>query len=140
VRTRKYFEAARHSLSERGAFGNAAVSRKEDIMSVNVKNGTPMHGPSLCETCESAHIVKGYRESELLVVCRATYEPQRCVTFPVSECSSYVNKNRQTLYEMGKIAWTVAPRGPKRAAGFVAPGASIEDECEIELVLNDDES
>jgi hypothetical protein len=39
-------------------------------MSFNVKNGTPMHGPSLCETCERAHIVRGYRESELLVVSR----------------------------------------------------------------------
>jgi hypothetical protein len=109
-------------------------------MGVNVKNGTPVHGPSLCETCDRAHIMKGYRESELVVVCRATYEPQRCVTFPVRECSSYVSKNAFTLYEMEKIAWTLAERGPKRAAGFVSPSASADDEREIELVLEDDES
>jgi hypothetical protein len=110
-------------------------------MSVNVKNGTPMHGPSLCETCTRAHVAKGFRQSQVLVICGYT-SPEHRVTFSVAECSSYVDKNRQTLYEMGKIAWTVAPRGPKRAAGFVAGGASTEDECEIELVLDeqDDES
>jgi hypothetical protein len=108
-------------------------------MSFNVKNGTPMHGPSLCETCDRAHIVRGYRESELLVVCRATYEPERLVPFPVRECSSYVNKNAFTLYDMEKIAWTIAPRGPKRAAGFVMPGGLTEDEREFEIVLKEDE-
>jgi hypothetical protein len=108
-------------------------------MSVKVKNGTPMHGPSLCETCVRAHIAKGYRESEVLVICGYT-SPEHRVTFSVSECSSDVDKNRQTLYEMGRIAWTVAPRGPMRAAGFVSPGDSADDEREIELVLEDDES
>lgn len=69
-------------------------------MSFNVKNGTPMHGPSLCETCTRAHIVKGYRESEILMLCRAMWEPQRIVTFAVRECSSYVEKNASTLDEM----------------------------------------
>jgi hypothetical protein len=107
-------------------------------MGVNVKNGTPMHGPSLCETCVRAHIAKGYRESEVLVICGYT-SPEHRVTFSVSDCSSYVDKNRQTLYEMGKIAWTVAPRGPKRAAGFVTPGGSTEDERVFEIVLKEDE-
>jgi hypothetical protein len=105
-------------------------------MSVNVKNGTPMHGPSLCETCTRAHVAKGFRESQVLVICGYT-SPEHRVTFSVAECSSYVDKNRQTLYEMGKIAWTVAPRQPKRVEGFVAGDASTADECEIELVLND---
>ena len=110
-------------------------------MSVNVKNGTPMHGPSLCETCTRAHVAKGFRESQVLVTCEYT-SPEHRVTFSVAECSSYVDKNRQTLYEMGKIAWTAAPRQAKRVEGFVAGDASTEDECEIELVLDeqDDES
>ena len=87
-------------------------------MSFNVKNGTPMHGPSLCETCTRAHIVKGYRESEILMLCRATWEPQRILPFAVRECSSYVAKNASTLDDMEKIAWTIAPRGSKRAASI----------------------
>jgi hypothetical protein len=125
------------TTARKGEFRNSAASRKEDIMSINVKNGTPMHGPSLCETCTRAHIARGYRESQVLVICGYT-SPEHRVTFSVSECSSYVDKNRQTLYEMDKIAWTVAPRDPKRATGFVAPGGSIEDGCEIELILDND--
>jgi hypothetical protein len=108
-------------------------------MSFKVKNGTPTHGPSLCESCDRAHIARGYRENELMVVCRATYEPQRTVLFPVRDCSSYAKKNEQTLYEMEKIAWTLAERGPKRAAGFVAPGDLKEGEPTFELVWKDDE-
>jgi len=46
----------------RGVF---APLRKGDAMSVNVKNGTPLHGPSLCESCMNAHILSGFSESEL---------------------------------------------------------------------------
>ncbi len=41
-------------------------------MGIHVKNGTPMHGPSLCETCVRL-MSKGFRESEILVVCGAVY-------------------------------------------------------------------
>jgi hypothetical protein len=104
-------------------------------MSFKVKNGTPLHGPSLCETCDRAHIVKGYRESEIVVVCRATYDPQMRITFPVRECSSYVEHGRKNLADMEEIAWTLVPRGAKRAAGFISPGSSTEDEREIEIEL-----
>jgi hypothetical protein len=122
----KKFEAAKLPLPERS-----------NHMSVNVKNGTPTHGPSLCETCTRAHIVQGYRESESFVVCQSTY-PEVRVTFAVRECSSYVNKIRNTLDEMERIAWTLAPRGSKRQAGFVAPGDREEGDREIELVLEDE--
>ena len=107
-------------------------------MSVNVKNGTPFNGASLCDTCTNAHVVKGYRASDEVVACRATYPPYR-VSFSVHECSSYVSKVVNTLYQMERIAWTLAPRGSKRQAGFVAPGEVNEGEPAIELVLNDEE-
>jgi len=42
-------------------------------MDIHIKNGTPLHGESLCATCMHAHTVKGYSESEEMVVCQATY-------------------------------------------------------------------
>jgi hypothetical protein len=107
-------------------------------LSVYIKKGTPMHGPSLCETCTRAQIVQGYRESESFTLCQATYAEAIRITFAVRECSSYINKVRNTLDEMERIAWTLAPRGPKRQAGFVAPGELNEDERDIELVLDDE--
>jgi len=106
-------------------------------MSVNIKNGTPTHGPSLCDTCFRSHIFKGYRHSEQVVVCQATY-PEMRVHFPVRECSSYSEQGRQTLRQMEDIAWTLVPRGPKRHAGFIAPGEAQQGDREIELVLNDE--
>lgn len=39
---------------------------------------------------------------------------------------------------MEDIAWTLTPRGPKRQAGFVAPGEVKEGDRENELVLDDE--
>jgi hypothetical protein len=105
-------------------------------MSVYVKNGTPLHGASLCENCVHAHIVKGYRESETIAVC--TYvSPAVRVTFPVRECTSHIDKTREPLYEMKKVAWELMPRGGKRQAGFVAPGTEgDETPDEIELIFS----
>jgi hypothetical protein len=123
-----------------GAHSEAAKRRFLDrikVMSVRVKGGTPVQGPSLCESCTQAHIVRGFRESELVVVCQATY-PERRVTFAVRECSRYVSMTSHTLVEMQKIAWPLTPRNP-RQAGFVAPSHDDDkDDSEIELVLDEE--
>ena len=36
---------------------------------INIKGGTPSGWASLCTTCSWAHILSGFRESELLVIC-----------------------------------------------------------------------
>jgi hypothetical protein len=107
-------------------------------MSVHIKKGTPTHGPSLCETCTRAQIVQGYRESQSFALCKATYAQPIRITFTVRECSSFVSKIANTLDEMERIAWTLAPRGSKRQAGFIAPGDRKEGDREIELVLDDE--
>ncbi|HKV04563.1 MAG TPA: hypothetical protein VJO53_05580 [Candidatus Acidoferrales bacterium] len=103
-------------------------------MGVKVKEGTPMSSPSLCETCSRAHIARGYRETEVVVICDALYRDHP-VLFPVRECTHYLDKNRQDLEEMEEIAWVLAPRDGKRVAGFVRLVDLPEeaDEAEIEL-------
>jgi hypothetical protein len=102
-----------------------------------VKNGTPTFGPSLCNTCSNAMVVKGYRESQEVVVCDASYPAIR-VTFAVRECSRHRDTTRRDLEAMEEVAWAITPRGPKRAAGFVVSRA--EDGAigtpEIEIVLD----
>jgi hypothetical protein len=107
-------------------------------MSVYVRNGTPIDGPSLCETCCNAHVQRGYRLSEEIVLCTAN-NPDRRVPFRVRECTSYIDKNRQSLYEMEQMAWILAPRGLKRAAGFVPQEQVRAIGREIELTLDDDD-
>lgn len=106
-------------------------------MGVNVKNGTPLHGPSLCETCVFAHVKRGFRESEVFVVCVAA-EPAHRVPFPVRECSVYRDKTRPSIYEMEKIALIITPRDPKRT-GFVHASVLTKEDAEIELTLDDHE-
>lgn len=104
-------------------------------MAFKVKNGTPLHGPSLCETCSNAHVARGYRESEAVVVCTAIMPSYR-VTFPVRDCSGYIDRTRENLYELRKIAWDLLPRGGKRSAGFVSPDERHDAENDIELILD----
>lgn len=106
-------------------------------MDVRIKNGTPPDGASLCESCVYSHIAKGYRESEQVVICRATYHDHR-VLFRVRECSEYTEMKRQTLRQMEEIAWILAPREGKRKAGFV-PAKELEKESGIELILDESE-
>jgi len=103
-------------------------------MNINVKNGTPLHGPSLCQSCSNAHIERGYSLSEEAVFCTANYPVHR-VRFSVRECSGYLDKNRHDVEAMEKIAWVIEPRGGKRIAGFVRANETAKDEDEIELIL-----
>jgi hypothetical protein len=105
-------------------------------MGIHVRNGTPLHGPSLCETCSHAHIEKGYRESEELILCGANY-PMHRVQFPMRECTGYVDKTRLGLNAMERIAWVLAPQGSKRTAGFVRASEVRDEEDEIELPLDE---
>lgn len=106
-------------------------------MGVYVRNGTPIDGPSLCETCTNARIVRGYRLGEEAMFCTAG-DPDRSVPFRVRECNSYIDKNRQNLYEMEKIAMTITPRDRKRT-GFVPSDEPATIGSEIELKLNESE-
>jgi hypothetical protein len=104
-------------------------------MDIYVKNGGMLDGPSLCETCSRGFVARGYRESEITVVCQALY-PERRIRFPVRLCAGYIEKNRPTIREMEEIALVLDRSVSKRDAGFVhidEPGNSSE---KIELTLN----
>jgi hypothetical protein len=90
-------------------------------MTVKVKNGTPVYGPSLCETCERALIVKGYRESEQVVVCQAAW-PEMQLKFPVRECSRYASQGGSTCvtWRKSRGLWYREGRSGRRALSHLA--------------------
>jgi hypothetical protein len=112
---------------------NAALLERVTQMSVNVRNGTPIHGPSLCDSCMHAHVLRGFSESKEQVICCFTY-PNHRVDFRVYQCNDYAEVKRQTLKQMEDMAWVLMPREGKRVPGFVRPGEIPEGEqIEIEL-------
>jgi hypothetical protein len=97
---------------------------------VNMKGATPQGWVSLCGTCAWAHVVAGYRESEMVVVCRYV-EPNVPVAFKVRECSGYLDKNRPSYNQMQRLAIDVLPASSAKRVGFkigVAPAVCEDDE------------
>ena len=101
-----------------------------------VKGGTPVGTESLCRTCSWAHIMRGYRESELITICDDV-QPNLVVPFKVYECSGYNDRNKPTWDQMKKLAIHVSPGNPKPAgfrvgAGFAATTTVVEAEDDDE--------
>lgn len=84
---------------------------------VHVKGGMPVGSAALCRTCSHAHILRGHRESEMMVVCQATY-PDFPVPFIVRECTGYNDRNRPDWDLMEKLAIDVAPVNFAKPVGF----------------------
>jgi hypothetical protein len=106
-------------------------------MGVYVKDGTPLDGPALCDSCSYSHVRKGYRIGEELVVCRWT-EPNTRVEFRVRECSGYADKTRMSMYDMERIAYPIKPQRSKEMTGFASVGTRDGDEMAVELVLDEE--
>lgn len=90
-------------------------------MDIYIKNDAALGGASLCESCTFGFIARGYRETELLVVCTDLY-PERQLHFPVRACTAYVEKNKPaTMKRMEEIAIVLDRSDLKPEAGFVRP-------------------
>ena len=107
-------------------------------MEIYIKNGSPMNGPSICESCSWGFVARGYRETELLVVCRMLY-PERRMRFPVRLCSAYTERNRPGMKQMEDIALILDRSDLKRGAGFV-PGYRTGDGAEQIDMVSDENS
>lgn len=94
---------------------------------VNIKGATPVGSASLCRTCSHAHILSGYRESEMMVVCTATY-PDFPVPFIVRECTGYNDRNRPDWDAMENLAINIAPVSFAKKVGFNTPASGRDAE------------
>ena len=99
-----------------------------------IKGGTPVGSESLCRTCVNAHIMTGYRESEMITVCTDVH-PNIVLPFVIYECSGYYDKNRPSWKQMEDLAIDVST-SPLKPVGFkVGAAFTPEDEEDKEAVL-----
>lgn len=101
---------------------------------ISMKGATPVGSAPLCRTCSNAHIMSGYRESEMMVVCTATY-PDFRVPFVVRECSGYNDKAKPNWKEMEKLAIHVTP--PIRSSRKIGFGEA-ETSVGVDVDSSDD--
>ena len=83
---------------------------------ISMKGGTPVGSESLCRTCSWAMIMTGYKESEMVTMCRAP-DPNIVVPFLIYECTRYYDKNRPTWQQMEKLAIDL-DTAPMKPVGF----------------------
>lgn len=104
-------------------------------ITLKIKNGTLVEGESLCRTCRSAHIQKGFRESEEAIFCN--FARFRSVPFKVAECTDYENRTVPYRWELEQMALLINVERVRKQAGFT-PGtgfaAPAEDEEEEDSV------
>jgi hypothetical protein len=103
-----------------------------------IKGGTPVGSESLCRTCNSAHIMTGYRESEQVTICNYV-GPAIVVPFNICECSNYYDKNRPSWKEMQKLAIDVVPKTMKPAGFKVGTGFGSSVEVVVGAPDDDDD-
>ena len=88
------------------------------MATIYVKNGTPTSAQTKCATCAHVHMVRGFRESEEIVLCTYGWGPPLNVPFKVYECSNHLDKNRPTWKQMEDLAIDVLPLSSMKSAGF----------------------
>ncbi len=87
---------------------------------------------SRCMSCDYAHILRGFRESEELVYCYFA-TPMFLVPFAVRDCCNHADKNRPTWEEMEKLAIEVRPSSSFRKIGFGGREMDRDEEPETEV-------
>jgi hypothetical protein len=93
---------------------------------INMKGGTPSGWTSLCTSCTWAHIVSGFRESELVVICTEV-SPNFPVPFKVRECTNHLDRNRPDYDAMRKLAIHIEPSSSLKPVGFRAKVEVVEE-------------
>jgi hypothetical protein len=103
-----------------------------------VKGGTPVGTTSLCKTCSYAHIMTGYRESELITVC-CRVDPNVVAPFLIYECTGYYDKNRPSWLQMQKLALNLAT-DPIKPVGFKVGKGMVQQTTIRTPAVDDDEN
>lgn len=84
---------------------------------IKIQGGTAREDePALCLSCRHAKVVQGASSRHTIVECRELATP---VTFKVTSCSQYLDRQHPSLWHMEDIAWVLRTDPKRRQVGFV---------------------
>ena len=90
------------------------------------------HGQrSLCESCRWATVIRGPRMNNEIVECAQLSFSGRRVTFPVTSCSRYHDRNHPSVEEMETIAWVLRTDPRRNQVGFVHSSKLTHEERHV---------
>ena len=98
-------------------------------MRIKVQGGTVDHGQrSLCESCRWSTVIRGAKLQDEIVECsQLSYYNQR-ISFPVTSCSHYGNRNQAGLRQMEEIAWILRSDPHRHQVGFIKSSRLTDEE------------
>jgi hypothetical protein len=86
-------------------------------MKIKINGGTAREGePALCLSCRFATVVQGTSAKHEIIRCSRV---ETNVTFKVTSCTEYLNRNHPSLYHMEDIAWVLRTNAKRNQIGFV---------------------
>ena len=89
-------------------------------MRFKIRGGTVKEGgDSLCLTCRHATIVEGVSAHQRILECSELSNHSCRITFPVTSCTRFSDRNRPSLREMEEIAWILRTDARRTQVGFV---------------------
>jgi hypothetical protein len=91
-------------------------------MGFKIQGSTARPGESaLCINCRHSIVAAGVRLREEIVECSMLGSGYNRITFRVTNCTRYVNRQHPSIHEMEDIAWVMRTDPRRRQIGFVQP-------------------
>jgi hypothetical protein len=95
-----------------------------------VYGGTPIGEESRCDTCIYVRMIKGYAQSERIVICDRAFDRPMQIPFKVAECSDYLDRRLPEFDELEKIALNITVERGRKVKGFAVVQNTSEDQDE----------
>jgi hypothetical protein len=89
-------------------------------LSFNIRGDKTRPTKRICDTCCYSTIVRGSQQGQEVVICSELYPLRGVISWPVVECTSYLEKGSLTEQRAERIGWVLEVKAGK-VVGFIPP-------------------
>jgi hypothetical protein len=106
---------------------------------IQMKGATAVGAEPVCRTCVHGLVLRGYRDSEIVVRCTFA-NPAFVVPFIVSECTEFYDRDRPSWSAMDKFAIHVSPKAEPKPVGFKVGFRLKQNADDADCDFNEDDA